>query len=55
MVAAARQAFLDGTTTALLVAAAVLVVTAVVAAIVGPRHVRAEAESPAAAAVAVPD
>ncbi|QOD92796.1 MFS transporter [Chryseoglobus sp. 28M-23] len=52
VVAAARQAFLDGTTTALLVAAAVLVVTAVVAAIVGPRHVRAEVE---AVAVTVPD
>ena len=38
IVAAARQAFLDGTTMALLVAAAVLVATAVVAAILGPRH-----------------
>lgn len=43
VIAAARQAFLDGTTTALLVAAAVLLVTAVVAAIIGPRHVKAEA------------
>ncbi|WP_082515086.1 MFS transporter [Yonghaparkia sp. Root332] len=43
VVAAARQAFLDGTTTALLVASGVLLVTAAVTAVVGPRHVPREA------------
>jgi EmrB/QacA subfamily drug resistance transporter len=43
LIAAAQQAFLDGTTTALIVAACVLIVTAIGVAIIGPRK---SAESP---------